>query len=252
MKHPLLLLSLALNLLLLSCLGYITYKMGYLGRLLIAVTGDQFTAPTDTLSAQPHWQTTIRFQQMIAHRQHFKACLFGDSISAAIENTLGNDTYNFAIPGMSTLSQLEQLEALKAVQPTCDLAILAIGTNDAAYRTTEAQFESNLKQIIAKFRRDMGTQQIILLPAFYSTVAASHDPSIAGSVERVIAINARLEQVSRTEHLAMQKDVTHALFDGQTLRDDLTVDGVHLNLLGIQIYRTALQRLIHANQSLHE
>ncbi|WP_181357748.1 SGNH/GDSL hydrolase family protein [Stenomitos frigidus] len=252
MKHPLLLLSLILNLLLLSCLGYITYKMGYLGRFLIAATGDQFATPTDTLSAQPMWQETVRFQQMIADHHHFKACLFGDSISAQIENTLGNDTYNFAIPGMSTLSLLEQLDALKAVQPTCDLAILAIGTNDAAYRTNEAQFERNLKQIIAILRSSMGTQQIVLLPVFYSTVAASHDPSIAGTLERVEAINARLEQVASKEHLPLQKDATQALFAGQALRADLTVDGVHLNLLGRQIYRTALLRLVHTHEPLHE
>jgi lysophospholipase L1-like esterase len=248
MKHsPLLILSLALNLLLAAALFYIAHKMGYLGRFLVATTSQNLAAPTDILMTQPVWQEAVQYQQTVAGNQHFKVCLFGDSISAGVENTLGDGTFNFAISGMSTISQLEQLKALAAVQVNCEVAIVAIGTNDAAYRTTETQFEQNLYEMIALLKHQMATQKILLLPAFYSTVAASHDPAIAGTVERVNLINTRIDQVGKAENLPVVAEVSQPLFAGQALRDDLTIDGVHLNLKGKQLYRSRLLQLIRSN-----
>ncbi len=249
MPRLLLATSLALNLLLLAIVAYITYKWGYLGRFLIAATGDNLASPTDTLIDQPIWQETVQYQQTVVDHQHLSVCLFGDSISAAVENTLGDQTFNFAIPGMSTISQLAQLKALTAVHLKCHTAIVAIGTNDAAYRTTEAQFEQNLRQIITTLKQRMETQRIILLPAFYSTIAASHDPSIAGTIERVQTINARIEHVASAENLTVAADVIQPLFTEKALREDLTVDGVHLNLQGKQIYRAGLLRLVRQQHS---
>jgi lysophospholipase L1-like esterase len=147
---------------------------------------------------------------------------------------------------MSTISQMEQLKALTTTHLTCDTAIVAIGTNDAAYRTTEEKFEHNLRQIIATLRQQMKTHQILLIPAFYSTIAASHDPSIAGTIERVQTINARIEQVAKAENLPVFSEAIQPLFVGQSLREDLTVDGVHLNLKGKQLYRAALLQIIRA------
>jgi lysophospholipase L1-like esterase len=238
-------LSLGLNLLIIPITVYISYKMGYLGRFMIAMTGNNLIAPTDTLSSQPQWQDAVQYQQTVVDQQKFQVCLFGDSISAQIENTLGNDTFNFALPGMSTISQLEQLNALKSAQTQCETAIMAIGTNDAAYRTTPEQFERNLTQILTDLRQQMHTQTIILLPAFYSTVAASRDRSIAGTVERIELINQRIQQVAQRENIPVPSEVTAPLFSGQALQEDLTFDGIHLNLKGKQIYRTSLLRLIN-------
>lgn len=246
MKHSVLILSLTLNLVLLAVTGYISYKMGYLGRFLIATHGDNLSAPTDTLSTQSVWQETIQFQQMVSDRQRYKVCLFGDSISAQLGNTLGNNTFNFAIPGMSTISQLEQLKALTKTQLKCDAAIVAIGTNDAAYRTTPAQFERNLTQILTTLRQQTNTQKLFLLPAFYSTDVASHDASIAGTVERVQAINAKINQVAQAEKIPVLNQVTQPLFSGQALRENLTIDGVHLNLAGKQVYRSSLLQVVQA------
>lgn len=218
--------------------------MGYLGRFLIATTGNNLATPTDILSSQPQWQNTVQYQKSVVDRQTFKICLFGDSISAQLENTLGNDTFNFAIGGMSTISQLQQLGALKSTQVQCESAIVAIGTNDAAYRTTPKQFEQNLTQIITVLRQQMKTRRIALLPAFYSTVAASQDRSIAGTVERVEQVNRSIQQIAQREKVAVLAEVIQPLLSGQALREDLTIDGVHLNLEGRQLYRSSLLRVV--------
>ena len=247
MKRPILLVSLGLNLLMIPIVGFISYKMGYLGRFLMATTGNNLSAPTDSLSSQPMWQNAVQYQQSVVDRQQFKVCLFGDSISAQIENTLGNDTFNFAIAGMSTISQLEQLEALKSTQVKCDSAIVAIGTNDAAYRATPEQFQQNLTQILTTLHQQMNTRKIVLLPAFYSTVEASQDRSIAGTIEQVERINQAIQIVAKREKLPVLPEVVQPLFSGQALKEDLTIDGVHLNLKGRQLYRSSLLRIV--NQS---
>ena len=243
MKRSIFAISLGLNLLMIPIVGFISYKMGYLGRFLMATTGSNLAAPTDILRSQPQWQNIIQYQQSVVDRQKFKVCLFGDSISAHIENTLGNDTFNFAISGMSTISQLEQLDALKSTQ--CETAIVAIGTNDAAYRTNPEQFEKNLTQILATLRQQMNTQRIILLPAFYSTVEASQDRSIAGTIERVERMNQSIQKVAKLEKVPVLSEVTQPLFSGQALKEELTIDGVHLNLKGKQIYRSSLLRVVN-------
>ncbi len=245
MKRFILPVSLGLNLLMIPIVGFISYKMGYLGRFMIASTGNNLMIPTDSLSSRPEWQNAVEYQQIVVDRQKFKVCLFGDSISAQLENTLGNDAFNFAIPGMSTISQLEQFEALKSTQVQCESAIVAIGTNDAAYRTTPEQFEQNLTQILATLRQQMNTQKIALLPAFYSSVEASKDRSIAGTIERVELINQSIQKVAKRENLPVRAEAIQPLFSGQALKADLTIDGVHLNLKGRQIYRSSLLRVVN-------
>ncbi len=249
MKRPILTTSIALNLLLFLLLFYLMQKAGYLGRVFVATVNNNAALPTDTLSDQPQWQEAVQYQQTVVDRQHLKVCLFGDSISSGIENTLGNDTFNFAIPGMSTISQIEQLRRLSTANLKCDLAILAIGTNDAAYRTSPDQFEQNLNQIIRQLKQSFSVQQIVLLPAFYSTVAASRDPSLAGTLDRVQAVNDRIESVGRLENLPIHREATAPLFAGFALRDDVTVDGVHLNDRGKQIYRAGLLQIVNLYRS---
>lgn len=247
MKHLLLIGSLSLNVFLLAVLLSLTHGRGYLGRGLMMLTDSSLNLPTDTLPTQAAWQNTVKDQLTAVTQHHFTTCLFGDSISAPID--LGDRTFNFALSGMSTISQIVQLETLKTAQATCDLAIVAIGTNDAAYRTTADQFEQNLIQIIAMLKQYLGTQKIVLLPAFYSTVAASHDPTLAGPLERVQAVNARISRVAQAENLYISTETVQPLFAGEALRDDLTDDGVHLNDKGQQIYQTALLQLINMQQT---
>jgi lysophospholipase L1-like esterase len=147
--------------------------------------------------------------------------------------------YNFAIGGMSSVSLVEQLKSLVAHSVRCQTAVIEIGTNDAWYTISDDRFVQNMTAAIA-LSRQLGAQDIVLLPAFYSTEAASHNPDLAGTLARVEAINRLLQNLASVEKLKVAKEVIQPLFAGETLSDRLTTDGVHLNADGLKLYRTAL------------
>ena len=201
--------------------------------------------PTDTLPSIPVWQTLVEYQATVSQKKQFAICLFGDSISAPLVNSLGQQAANFAIGGMSSVSLVEQLKQLTAKNVMCEKVVIAIGTNDAWYTITDKRFTQNLKEAIA-LTRQLGAPKIVLLPAFYSTIAASKKPELAGTLDRVEAINRLIDDVAKTENVPVETAALQPLFDGKTLKGSLTTDGVHLNAAGIEIYRQALLNVLSA------
>lgn len=193
-------------------------------------------APQDNLGQTPWWQMAVMFQVKSTRDQQFNACLFGDSITSALGNTLGKENFNFALGGMSTTSLLIQLNRLVAANVRCQKVVIAIGTNDAWYGLPDQQFVQQLTQAIA-LAYSLRASQITLMPAFYSTLAASKNPRLAGTLQRVNEINALIEQVAEAEQLVIASDGIQALYKDQSLNSDLTIDGVHLNPPGKKILR---------------
>lgn len=193
----------------------------------------------DKLPSVDWWQSKVRSQIAASVGKRYSGCVFGDSISSMLGNTLGEANYNFAIGGMSTVSLLEQLKQLKFANIQCQRAVIAIGTNDAMYSISDRDFKNNLRQIVT-LTRGLGATDITLLPAFYSTVAASENPNVAGTLERVDEISALIRQVAVEQDAKLQSDEIQALFYDHSLREDLTSDGVHLNDPGKRIYRQVL------------
>jgi lysophospholipase L1-like esterase len=94
--------------------------------------------------------------------------------------------------------------------------------------------------------RSLETKQIILIPAFYSTLAASYNPKSAGTIARVDEINVLIERVAAAEKVTVESPGIQALFKEKALNADLTVDGVHLNSKGLDIYRKVLLNLLNS------
>ncbi len=203
------------------------------------------TPQPDSLLSQPWWQNETSYQVQINQGRQYHTCLFGDSITSQLGNTFGNDAFNFALSGMSSVSLVPQVSQLAAANVRCQQVILAIGTNDADYQITDNQFVINMQKAIA-LSRQMQAEKITLLPAFYSTVAASHNIDLAGPISRVKAINLLLRQVATSENITLTDEGLQPLYQGEALRSDLTLDGVHLNARGRVLYRNALLRLMHA------
>jgi lysophospholipase L1-like esterase len=240
-----LILSVGLNVALACAVLLLANRMGYWGRLFVAFNFNNPSGlPTDTLASRPEWQNEVKSQLAIAQNQHYKVCLFGDSISSGLGYSLGEESFNFAIAGMSSVSQLEQLKRLTAAGVKCETLLMALGTNDAAYRVTDGQFEKNMKAIVAQARTQMGVKAVAMIPAFYSTVEASHDPSLAGPLHRVNRINGLIEKIAAQEKMIVMNDGLEGLFEGQALKQALTTDGVHLNPDGVSIYRAALLKML--------
>ncbi len=200
--------------------------------------------PTDTLASIPLWQTLVAYQATVSQNKQYAACLFGDSISAPLINTLAQETANFALGGMSSVSLVEQLKQLTSKNVACQKVIIAIGTNDAWYTIADDRLSQNLREAIALIRQ-LGATKIVLLPAFYSTLAASKKTDLAGPIPRVDAINQLMNDVAKTENVPVAASALQPLFEGKTLKTSLTTDGVHLNGAGIEIYRQAILNVLN-------
>lgn len=193
----------------------------------------------DRLPSVDWWRSKVKSQITASVGKQYGGCMFGDSISSALGNTLGQANYNFAMGGMSTVSLLEQLKQLKASNVQCRRAVIAIGTNDAMYSISNTAFQNNLRQIVT-LTRGLGASEITLLPAFYSTLEASQNPDVAGTLDRVDEISALIRQVAAEQEVQLRSNEIQSLFRDHSLREDLTIDGVHLNDSGKSIYRQVL------------
>ena len=170
--------------------------------------------------------------------------MFGDSVTAELDNTLGNGTFNFALDGLSGISLVEQLKLLIPTKVRCDSAAIAIGGNDAWYGLSDQLFANKLQESISLVR-SLGSNQIFLIPAFYSTVAASKDPSISATNSRVEQINVVMKQVAVKNNIPFELQQVQSLNENGALKDRLSSeDGAHLNDEGINIYRQALLKIL--------
>ncbi len=206
-----------------------------------------YTADTpyrpDPLPSYDWWRAKVKQQAANSQNQSFQGCLFGDSISSALGDPLAAGVANFAMGGLSSVSLVQQLKVLNAAGINCQQAVIAIGTNDAGYAIQNGDFVDNLMQSV-ELVHQMGATQITLIPAFYSTVEASRDPSLAGSIARVDEINALIHRVAAAENLPIVEDGLQPLYLNKSLKQEMTFDGVHLNDNGKQIYRQVVQRIL--------
>jgi lysophospholipase L1-like esterase len=200
------------------------------------------TPPQDNLSSSPLWQLQVKYQTLATQRKQYSGCLFGDSISAQLGNTLGEGNFNFGLNGLSAISLVEQLQPLVNNKLKCQKTVIAIGGNDAWYGVSDELFIKNLKEAIALVKT-MGTKEIFLIPAFYSTVAASLDPTVSAPLAKVEHINSLIDQVALTEGVRVEAEGIAPLYDKNVLKDNLTTDGDHLNADGLKIYREALLKI---------
>lgn len=101
-----------------------------------------------------------------------------------------------------------------------------------------------MRHVIA-LTRDLDATQITVAPAFYSTLAASKNPAVAGSLRRADKINQILQHVSFVERISFANTGLESLFRNHRLRSDMTFDSVHLNDVGKRLYRNFLTQLLN-------
>ena len=101
-----------------------------------------------------------------------------------------------------------------------------------------------MQEIVALVREKLGANHVILIPAFYSTVAASRDLQMAAPIDKVDKINTLIRQAAATNKVSISSESLQQLYSGKALREDLTTDGVHLNVDGRKIYREALLKIL--------
>lgn len=201
--------------------------------------------PKDNLSSTSIWQMEVKYQEFATKGKEFSACLFGDSVTAELGKTMGKETFNFALNGLSGISLVEQLKLLIPNKVKCKKAVIAIGANDAWYGLSDTLFANKLQESISLVQ-NLGSSQIFLIPAFYSTVVASKDPSISATNARVKQINQVMRQVAVKNQIAFEIQQVESLNQNDALKDNFSSeDGAHLNNQGINIYRQVLLNILN-------
>jgi lysophospholipase L1-like esterase len=232
------------------CIGLWAFALGAIATIALKPTpawsAKKFPHP-DRLSAAPWWIDRIKAQAAAKSNQTYPGCLFGDSISAGLGHSLGREIANFGQGGLSSVSLLTQLKIVRAANIHCQQVVMAVGTNDAWYSIKDKAFVSNMRTAIA-LTRTLGPDKIIVVPAFYSTLAASKKPGIAGSLGRVDRINRLIRHVATVEQVGMLSKGLEPLFHNHSLKQAFTADGVHLNDAGKILYRQVLTQLFDRPQ----
>lgn len=198
----------------------------------------------DKLSSSSIWQVSVKYQTFASQNKQFSSCLFGDSITAELGNSLGEGNFNFALNGLSAISLSDQLKLLAQNKVKCQTAVIAVGGNDAWYGISDEVFASKLRESIAMVRQ-MGTKDIYLIPGFYSTVAASSNPNLSAPNSRVEQINTIINRVASEENIKVEAEGLQPLYDKNALKEEYTTDGDHLNSEGLKIYRQALLKILN-------
>jgi len=206
-------------------------------------SGSADAPPKDNVTSSPLGKIALQYQTLAAQDKQFSGCLFGDSISAGLGNTLGSGTFNFGLNDLSTISLVEQLKTLIPTKVKCEKAIIAVGGNDALYGISDDLFTKNLQEAIALVRT-MGAKEVFLIPAFYSTAEASSDPTLAAPNSKVEQINALINQVAQTAKIPVAATGVEPLYENNVLKKDFTSDGDDLNAEGLKIYREAVLKIL--------
>lgn len=204
----------------------------------------------DNLTRSRWWTHALSAQIRKHQSQDYQHGLFGDSISSGLGLTFRKDLFNFAIGGLSSISLVEQLRLLSEAKVKTDQAVIAIGTNDALYGTSDAVMDSNVSRAI-DLTRMMGAKRVVIVGAFYATQRASQNPWLAGSNQRIREINHRLEKSASQNQVEFVWDELQVLFRQNELDPQFTRDGVHLNARGKLVYEQILEAVLSPHTSSH-
>ncbi len=85
-------------------------KRGYLGLFFVILNANNIESSTDTLGSSSEWLEEVKYQLELTKSTKNDPCILSDSLTSGQGNTIGKDTFNFALPGMSRISPTEQLK----------------------------------------------------------------------------------------------------------------------------------------------
>jgi lysophospholipase L1-like esterase len=170
--------------------------------------------------------------------------IMGDSITEAAlfpASVCGHPTINAGIGGMTAESYLIQLRQFMTGKPI-DLAVIALGTNDAsAISTSESEFIANYEALSNFVAHDATMILYVGLPPI--------EPN--GPVGKYFDIEraSRINETIRT--LAYNRAIGFVDLRAKMNAPGLTIDGVHLNRDGYQLWSDALLAGIKSAMGCH-
>ncbi len=188
----------------------------------------------------------------------FEACpnstedvyLVGDSLTAFAcwsELIPGHRVCNRGVPGDTTAAILARLNEVTEGRPRV-VAIMA-GINDLLAGRTAPETIDGLREIVRRIRETCPETRIVLQsvlpvnPAIYDAVTRPYHPEAhRPTVEEVGQINTALQDLAGQGIIYL--DLWPAMTRNGDLREEFTLDGVHVNGAGYLAWASALRPII--------
>jgi lysophospholipase L1-like esterase len=192
-----------------------------------------------------HWQTEVhRFAQ--ATPGAAPVVFLGDSLTQRFDlSTLGTPQIaNRGINGDFTEGVLRRLPQIVAMKPA--KVFIEIGINDLIERVPPAQVLVNYRRILESLKRELPTTQLYVQGLTPLALPSSWLRS-TGALNRTIqTTNTRLASLCREEGVTWIDLYPLLQRDGR-LREEYSLDGVHLTVAGYAVWRQAVAPYVNGS-----
>ena len=235
-----LIVSLILNLILLSAISFYIYEMGFSNvtdKMVALVAGNEIKS-----EYLPIYQ--VRYSIFEGLKSSKEGIVFlGDSLIKNNEwseffNTSGN-IYNRGISGDATYGVLNRINQIVKIKPS--KLFIMVGINDIIIGIPINETISNYKKLVDTMKHNSPATAIFI----QSVLPINADlTSLKIGNDEIAKLNKSLKNLSDKEGVTYI-DVNSLVCDNNELNKNLTVDGIHLNRKGYLIWVKELKKYIN-------
>ena len=147
---------------------------------------------------------------------------------------------NYGIMGDNTQGMLHRLRQITPHHPQA--IFLMVGINDVTKSLSDKQIFKRCRAVIEAIRSQSPTTRLFVQSLLPINLDVKQWKILVGQESKIVAINHRLEAYCAEEHLPFIQ--LYPLFtdaDRDVMRQDLTIDGLHLTESGYAIWVRALR-----------
>jgi lysophospholipase L1-like esterase len=170
-------------------------------------------------------------------RVHEPVVVLGDSIveaSTLPRSVCGHAIVNAGIGGASTVSGLGSMLSLSLGGKRAALVVVSLGTNDAAIPHSVERYRSNYRALLTEAAR--------LTPR----IAIAAIPPPEAGLEEAKKVSAALIDSYNAILPELAKEVRAAFIPLPAMSEQHTIDGIHLNAAGYEVWDKAIVRGIES------
>lgn len=223
----------------------------FMKKILLALFITGFAGSALAQTAKPKWDSTFRpnnYELKVGQFRSFpnstKDIIFlGNSITAGVDwmELLGKtNVRNRGISGDITFGVLERLDEVTEGKPA--KVFILIGINDISRNVPDSVIVDNYKSIIARIKKESPATKIYFQTLLPVNNEFTQFKNHYNKDEHILFVNAALKSLAASEKITLIDLYPHFLNEEKKLDKKYTIDGLHLNAAGYQVWKTILQK----------
>lgn len=204
-----------------------------------------------TVDAQKKWDSTFRPNNYALKVQLFKSypnsekdiIFLGNSITAGTDwmELMGRtDVRNRGISGDITFGVLERLDEVTEGKPS--KVFILIGINDISRNIPDSLIVCNYQKIICRIKKESPSTRIYLHTLMPVNNEFTQFKNHYNKDEHILFINQELKKIAKKENVTLIDLHPHFLNENKKLDKKYTIDGLHLNAAGYQLWADILKK----------